>query len=306
MASPSTARPSAAQFSQARLDAAAGRPPPITAIGWTRIGFRAVGIIAILIPLVILHYLWRAVRLSSPWPRLFLGWTGWIAGARADRSGIAVRRDVVFISNHISWIDILVIAGASGSAFVAKAEIRAAPIVGWLSTLNRTVFVSREDRAGVGEQIDRLREALADTWSVTIFPEGTTDDGRSLLPFKSSLLKILEPAPHGVVVQPLLLDYGVIGPDIGWLGFESGKDNALRVLARRGSFRVGIRFLEPFSPAEFGGRKAIAAEARVRIAAALAAVLGRPVDTFVGHDAWSSGAVAHLCETGSASPVAAL
>lgn len=306
MASPSTARPSAAQFSQSRLDAAAGRPPPITLMGGTRIGLRAAGIVAILIPLVVLHYLWRATRLSSPWPRLFLGWTGWIAGARAERLGKPVRRDVVFISNHISWIDILVIAGASGSAFVAKAEIRAAPIVGWLSTLNRTVFVSREDRVGVGEQIDRLREALADTWSVTIFPEGTTDDGRSLLPFKSSLLKILEPAPPGVVVQPLMLDYGNIGPDIGWLGIETGKDNALRVLARRGSFRVGVRFLEPFSPTEFAGRKAIAAEARLRIAAALSTVLGRPAEIFVGHDVWSSGAVANLCETGSASPVAAL
>ena len=158
------ASPSTAPHSQARLDAAAGRPPAITPMGWTRIGFRALGIVAILLPLILLHYLWRALRQSSPWPRLFLGLTGWLAGARAERLGTPVRRDVVFISNHISWIDILVIAGASGSAFVAKAEIRAAPIVGWLSTLNRTVFVSREDRAGVGEQIDRLREALSDTW----------------------------------------------------------------------------------------------------------------------------------------------
>lgn len=301
MASPSTGR-----FSQDRLDAAAGQPPAITPLGWVRIGVRAVGIVAILIPLVVLHYVWRALRQSSPWPRLFLGWTGWIAGARADRIGTHVRRDVVFISNHISWIDILVIAGASGSAFVAKAEIRAAPVVGWLSTLNRTVFVSREDRTGVGEQIDRLREALADTWSVTIFPEGTTDDGRSLLPFKSSLLKILEPPPPGVVVQPLMLDYGTIGPEIAWLGNESGANNALRVLARRGNFRVGVQFLAPFSPSEFAGRKAIAAEARVRIAAALSAVLGHPAETFIGHDAWSSGAVAALHESSSASRVAAL
>lgn len=301
MASPSTGR-----FSQARLDAAAGRPPAISFGGWARIGVRAIGIVTILIPLVILHYLWRALRQSSPWPRLFLGWTGWIAGARAERIGTHVRRDVVYISNHISWIDILVIAGASGSAFVAKAEIRAAPVVGWLSTLNRTVFVSREDRAGVGEQIHRLREALADTWSVTIFPEGTTDDGRSLLPFKSSLLKILEPAPPGVVVQPLMLDYGAIGPEIAWLGNESGANNALRVLARAGSFRVGVQFLKPFSPTEYVGRKAIAAEARVRIAAALSAVLGHPAETFIGHDAWSSGAVANFDETGSASRAAAL
>lgn len=306
MASPSTGPFRYGPFSQARLDAAAGLPPSLGAMGWSRLVLRALAIIAILIPNVILHYIWRAFRRPSPWPRLFLGWTGRIAGARAERIGTHVRRDVVFISNHISWIDILVIAGASGSAFVAKAEIRAAPIVGWLSTLNRTVFVSREDRAGVGDQIDRLREALADTWSVTIFPEGTTDDGQSLLPFKSSLLKILEPAPPGVVVQPLLLDYGAVGPDIGWLGNESGANNALRVLARRGSFRVGVHFLDPLSPTEYVGRKAIAAEARVRIAAALTKVLGRPAETFIGHEAWASGVVAPSHESGSGSPVAAL
>ena len=184
----------------------------------------------------------------SPWPRLFLRATGRIAGARARCTGRPLTRNVVFVSNHVSWIDILVIAGASGSAFVAKAEIRAAPVVGWLSTLNRTVFVAREDRMGVAEQIGRLRDAFAKCWSVTIFPEGTTTDGRSLLPFKGSLLKVLEPAPPGVMVQPLCLDYGDVGPDIGWIGIESGKDNALRVLARRGSFPVTIRFLEPFSP----------------------------------------------------------
>ena len=300
------ASPSNGPFSQARLDAAAGNPPAISAMGWVRIAVRAFGIVGILIPLVIFHYLWRAARISSPWPRYFLGWTGWIAGARAKKSGTNVRRDVVFIANHISWVDILVIAGASGSAFVAKAEIRDAPVVGWLSTLNRTVFVSREDRAGVAEQIERLREALTDTWSVTIFPEGTTDDGCSLLPFKSSLLKILEPAPPGVVVQPLFLDYGAIGPEIGWLGKESGASNALRVLARRGNFRVGVEFLAPFSPNEFPGRKAIAAEARARIATAMARVLGRPVETFVGHDAWASGAVQNSDESGSASPAVAL
>jgi lyso-ornithine lipid O-acyltransferase len=301
MASLSTAPPSVE-----RLAAAAGNPPPISPMGWTRIGVRAAGIVAILLPLIVLHYVWRALRQSSPWPRLFLGWTGWIAGARADVRGKHVRRDVVFISNHVSWIDILVIAGASGSAFVAKAGIRDAPVVGWLSTLNRTVFVDREDRGGVGEQIDRLREALADTWSVTIFPEGTTDDGRSLLPFKSSLLKILEPPPPGVVVQPLVLDYGTIGPDIGWLGDEAGQHNALRVLARPGSFRVGVNFLAPFSPNDFCGRKAIAAEARARIEAALAVIIGRPVETFVGHDAWAKGGVGIFDESGSASIAAAL
>ncbi|PMU98682.1 1-acyl-sn-glycerol-3-phosphate acyltransferase, partial [Pseudomonas sp. GP01-A4] len=116
------------------------------------------------------HYLWRILHISSPWPRFFLAAAARICGARVKVKGAALKRDVFYISNHVSWIDILAIAGASGTAFVAKAEIRDAPVVGWLATLNRTVFVEREDRLGVAEQINRLRDALAETWSVTVFP----------------------------------------------------------------------------------------------------------------------------------------
>ena len=221
---------------------------------------------------------------------MFLGSVARIAGARVTRHGTHIRRDVVYISNHVSWLDILAIAGQTGSAFVAKSEIKSAPVVGWLADLNHTVYVARDDRSGVAEQIDRLRDAIADTWSITIFPEGTTNDGRSLLPFKSSLLKILEPPPTAVVLQPLMLDYGAVGPEISWLGLESGKDNALRLLARRGTFPLGVHFLEAFRPDDFPGRKAIAAEARCRIAAALERVMGATVADFIGHDHWASGA----------------
>ena len=274
-----------ASLSTARIEAAAGNPPRLALAEWVRIGLRIGGLVGLALTCVPLHYLWKAVRASSPWPRLFLGAAGRVSGARVTRSGTPLRRDVVFIANHVRWIDILAIAGSSGSAFVAKAELRAAPVVGWLSTLNRTVFVAREDRMGVAEQIDRLKEAIADAWSVTIFPEGTTTDGRSLLPFKSPLLRVLEPPPPGLMVQPLVLDYGDVGPEIGWIGVERGKDNALRVLARRSSFVVRTVYLDPFDPRDYPGRKAIAAEARARIETALGEILGHPTPAFVGHAA---------------------
>jgi len=153
----------------------------------------------------------------------------------------------------------------------------------------------------VAEQINLLRDALAETWSVTVFPEGTTTDGRSMLPFKSTLLKVLEPPPPGVMVQPVMLDYGLTGPEIAWIGVEGGRNNAMRVLARKGSFRVGISFLEPFSPTDFPGRKSIAAESRARISAALSKVLGRPTPIFVGHDVWAGTAPPAIAlETGLA------
>lgn len=273
-----------------RHAAAAGLSPEIGWSGWTRLWLRVAMMALAALVAVPLHYLWRLLRLSSPWPRLFLGLTARISGARVGVKGVPLKRDVFYIANHVSWIDILAMAGASGTAFVAKAEIRDAPVVGWLSTLNRTVFVEREDRLGVAEQINRLRDALAENWAVTVFPEGTTTDGRSLLPFKTPMLKVLEPPPPGILVQPVLIDYGMTGPDIAWIGEESGRNNAIRLLARPGNFPVVVDFLDPFHPRDFPGRKAIAAESRHRIETALAEVLGGPVPPFAGHEAWAGRA----------------
>ena len=257
-----------------RLAALRGETTALNLAERSRLAARAVALVLALLVFVPLHYLYRIFRYGSPFPMWFLGLAGWIAGARVTRIGTPLRRDVFFISNHVSWIDILILAGASGTAFVAKQELSEVPIIGWLCRLNRTVFVKRENRMGVAEQINDLREALADNWSVTVFPEGTTTDNRSLLPFKTSMLSVLEPPPPGVLVQPVMLDYGPVGEELGWVGEESGVNNARRVLGRKGSFPVRIHFLDPFSPEEHRGRKAIGAKARAEIEAALVAAFG--------------------------------
>ncbi|KQT32482.1 acyl-phosphate glycerol 3-phosphate acyltransferase [Sphingomonas sp. Leaf412] len=216
---------------------------------------------------LILHGSWRLVRAPSPWPRLFLGGVAWLFGARARVVGTPLRRDVVFLANHLSWMDILLLAGASGTAFVAKAELRAVPLIGWLCTLNRTIFVRRGDRMAVAGQVAQLRDALGQAWAVTIFPEGTTGDGATLLPFKASLLAALDPPPPGLRVQPVRIDYGAATRELAWVGDEPGQDHAMRVLRRRGTFRARMTFLDPFDPAGMD-RKAIAAAARARIEAA--------------------------------------
>jgi 1-acyl-sn-glycerol-3-phosphate acyltransferase len=266
----------------ARREAAErGEPSALTAIEWTRFTLRLLGLIALLIIFVPLHYIYRIFKYGSPFPMLFLRYAGRMAGARVQTIGTPLRRDVFFIANHVSWVDILSLAGASGTAFVAKAELNEVPVVSWLCRLNRTVYVKRENRLGVAEQINLLREALADNWAITVFPEGTTTDGQSLLPFKTSMLSVLEPPPPGVMVQPVLLDYGpTVGEDIGWIGTETGINNAKRVLSRKGSFALKMHFLEPFSPEEFRGRKAIGARARAAIEAALLTTLGKPLRVF--------------------------
>ncbi|PCD04152.1 1-acyl-sn-glycerol-3-phosphate acyltransferase [Sphingomonas spermidinifaciens] len=279
MASHSTASRDAAR----RAEAAAGLATRLTMPELVRLWARIALMALLVLSHVPMHYLWRLLRLPSPWPRWFLGRVAWVAGARVEKIGTPLRRDVFYVSNHLSWIDILALGGASGTAFVAKAELASSPLVGWLAGLNRTVYVKRENRLGVAEQINQLRDALADNWAITIFPEGTTTDGRSLLPFKTPMLRVLEPPPPGVMVQPVLLDYGAVGEEIGWIGAEGGVNNARRILARPGSFRLKVHFLEPFFPADFPGRKAIAAESRRRIETALVAALGQPLRPFA-HD----------------------
>lgn len=267
-----------------RVVAARGEKTPISAGGWCRLVLRALVLIVLMIVFVPLHYLYRIFAYGSPFPMLFLRYAARVCGARVTVEGTHLKRDVFYIANHVSWIDILALAGACGTAFVAKAELARAPLVGWLASLNRTVFVKREHRLGVAEQINALKEALADNWSVTVFPEGTTTDGQSLLPFKTSMLSVLEPPPPGVLVQPVLLDYGAVGEWIGWIGEESGVNNAKRLLARKGGFDLRLQFLEPFSPEDFRGRKAISQEARRRIEEALCEALGRPLMPFAHSD----------------------
>ncbi len=269
-ATPETA-PEAARETGPAPDPFARNDPPLTVADWARIVARLAMIIGLLFVLVPPHYLFRAVRITSPFPQFFLGSAARLCGARVRVHGTHLRRDVFYLSNHISWIDILAIGGACGSAFVSKAEIKSAPLVGWLADMNKTLYVEREARHNVAEQINALRDALAETWAITVFPEGTTNDGITLKPFKASLLKVLEPPPPGILVQPIYIDYGAAVAFVTWLGTEHGKDNALRILSQRGSFPVDVHFLEPFDPADFAGRKAISAEAERRIRAMMAA-----------------------------------
>lgn len=263
-----------------RAAAARGDGTPVSVAGWLRISTRALALIVLIIVFVPLHYLFRVVSYGSPFPMLFLRYAARVCGAKVEVTGTHLKRDVFFVANHLSWIDILALAGASGTAFVAKAELAEAPLVGWLAGLNRTVFVKREHRMGVAEQINALKEALVDNWSVTVFPEGTTTDGQSLLPFKTSMLSVLEPPPPGVLVQPVIVDYGPVAEWIGWIGEESGINNAKRVLSRKGTFKVRLHYLEPFSPEDFRGRKAISHESRRRIEEALIEILGKPLRPF--------------------------
>jgi lyso-ornithine lipid O-acyltransferase len=259
---------------------AAGMRLPVGVIGELRIWGRSALLALAMLVLVPLHYLFRLIKYGSPFPMYFLRWATWVIGARVKVHGVPLKRDVFFMPNHASWFDIPVLGGLTGSAFVSRAEIADMWMLGWMARLNRTIFVKREARMNIAEQINDLREAVADTWSVVIFPEGTVTDGHSLLPFKTSMLRVLEPPPPGMLVQPVVIDYGPIGEWQAWLDRETGIGNARRLFARPGTFAVHVHFLDPFDPHDVAGRKAVAAEARRQIEVRLTESLGKPPRPF--------------------------
>ena len=259
---------------------ALGTPLPVGLAGEARIWGRSALLALAMLVVVPLHYLFRLIKYGSPFPMYFLRWATFVIGARVHIHGTPLKRDVFFMPNHVSWFDIPVLGGITGSAFVSRAEIADMPMLGWMARLNRTVFTRRGDKMNIAEQINELRDAVADTWSVIIFPEGTVTDGHSLLPFKTSMISVLEPPPPGMLVQPIVIDYGPVAEWIGWLDQESGINNARRIFARPGTFRVDVYFLDPFDPHDFPGRKKIAARAREAIEARLTESLGKPLRPF--------------------------
>ncbi len=219
-----------------------------------------------------LHYAWKLVGRRSPWPRAFLGFAARRCGLRLTIDGTPVAGAVLFAANHESWLDILAIGGATGASFVAKDEVRRAPGLGWLAGLNATLYVVRAARHEVRGQADQIRDALAEGGKVALFPEGTVDATRDVLPFRASLFASLYPPLPAVVVQPVALDYGDATAAVAWLDDESTADNVRRILSRRGTIPVTLSFLAPIDPATAADRKALAATAREEIVAALAFV----------------------------------
>lgn len=228
---------------------------------------RLAGLALLFLACLPLHLVARALG-RSPWPRRFLKGAAWICGADVRCQGAPATRGTLLVANHVSWLDIPVLAGATGCAFVSKAELRDHPFLRWIADQNRTIYVDRAERRAIHGQAALLTEGLKRDQPLALFPEGTVGDGGRLLPFKPSLLSAVAPPPEGVVIRPAAIDYGAVATRIGWGTGEPGKANFLRVLGRKGRFPVVVRLLGALPPDP--DRKLLARAAHDAIAAALA------------------------------------
>ena len=94
----------------------------------------------------------------------------------------------LLVSNHLSYLDILVLGAITPAAFVAKHDVRSWPVLGWFARLAGTVFVRREKRTHAARAITEIKQTLDNGALVVLFPEGTSSGGKTVLPFKSALL----------------------------------------------------------------------------------------------------------------------
>jgi 1-acyl-sn-glycerol-3-phosphate acyltransferase len=221
------------------------------------------------------HLLSKLVLGKSGWPPRFLRHAGLIAGVRPRLEGSPLEAHTFVVANHTSWLDILILGGWTGTAFVSKAELEHTSLLGWIADQNRTLYIDRAARRDSHIQVKRITEALEHHQPLTVFPEGTTGSGRHLLKFRSTLLEAVAPAPPNVKVRPVAIDFGEHADVVGWHSGEPGLANFKRVLGHRGRMAVTVRLLDPLQPSD--DRKILAKGAHHAIAAALSSLAARDV-----------------------------
>jgi len=224
------------------------------------------GLVGLFLACLLPHLFAKLAGGRSPWPTRFLAAAARICGAEVRLKGDPVRPHSLLVANHLSWLDILVLGGATGCAFVSKDSLGHG-LLHWLADQNRTLYVKREHRKGARNQAVEIARALEGDMPIALFPEGTTGPGDALLPFRSTLLEAASYADKEVAIRPVALDYGVARTEVGWW-HEPGMDNVLRILGRRGTLPVTVRLLDPLPHSD---RKTLAANIRTAIEAALAA-----------------------------------
>jgi 1-acyl-sn-glycerol-3-phosphate acyltransferase len=138
----------------------------------------------------------------SEWSRRFLA----ILNVKVSAQGhVEQRGPMLVVINHVSWLDILVMLSAQGVCFVSKSEIKHWPLIGWLATNVGTLYIERTSRRDAMRVVHQVAEKLRSGGMVGVFPEGTTTDGASVLPFHGNLLQAA--ISVGCPVQPVALRF---------------------------------------------------------------------------------------------------
>ena len=208
-----------------------------------------------------------------------LGFTVEVHGERSHRV------PTLFVSNHVSYIDITVLGSLIRGSFIAKAEVGDWPLFGLLAKLQRTVFIERRATKAAAQRVDLTRRLEAGD-DLILFPEGTSDDGNTVLPFKSALFAVAETTVNGapLTVQPVSIAYVALDgtplgrafrPRYAWYGDMSLLPHLWEMLGW-GVVTVSVTFHDTVDASAFASRKTLALHCHRVVAGGVeAAISGR-------------------------------
>jgi 1-acyl-sn-glycerol-3-phosphate acyltransferase len=212
-------------------------------------------------------------RFTRRWSRRLLG----ICGVTVEQGqGAPALAHALIVANHVSWLDIFVINSLHPCRFVAKAEIRRWPVLGWLVACAGTVFIARGSRRDLRHIFKGLVEVLRLGERVAFFPEGTTSRQGTVLPFHANLFEAAIDA--NVPVQPYAIEYmdadGAHPASVDYVGDTSFAETTLAILSG-GPVRARLTCLAPIIAAG-AHRRELAHAAHDAVAGALQARVGMP------------------------------
>jgi 1-acyl-sn-glycerol-3-phosphate acyltransferase len=244
---------------------------------------RAYGIVAMFLIVTLSTIPYQSLALRFGWksrktfPQRYHRLMARLFGIRIKILGTPVTdQGVLIVGNHTSWLDIIIFSTIGRVSFVAKSEVATWPLFSTLARLQETVFVDRTRRSATGESRDQIRERLLAGDTLVLFPEGTSNDGNAVLPFKSALMGAVEArvddgkgGQRAVLVQPVSTAY------VGLHGMPMGRENRplyawygdmelvphLWEALQTGPIDVIVEFHKPMNVDELGGRKQLAAKA---------------------------------------------
>lgn len=228
--------------------------------------------------IVLVVFPWAPLRVRRPiierWSRLLLAFSGVLLVPRTA-AGARPLHDLepgrMLVGNHVSWLDIFAVDALAASSFVAKAEIARWPLLGTLVARCDTLFIERGKRHAVHRMIERVAARLREGGRVAIFAEGTTSDGRRLLPFHANLMQAALEANAPVV--PFGVRYLDAGGDhasaVEFTGDTTFVASLWRVTGATG-VRCELHVLPEIPPDHAGTRHALAERVRMELSRCLA------------------------------------
>jgi lyso-ornithine lipid O-acyltransferase len=205
----------------------------------------------------------RRLHARAAWLHKWCRFACRILGIRLRTHG-SMPSSGLLVSNHLSYLDIIVLSSIRPCVFVAKRDVARWPLIGWLAHAAGTIFVDRERRLSSRKVVNGIRDAIAGGLVVVLFPEGTSSDGLTVLPFKSALLEsaVQLGSPIAVASIEYALDYGSVAEEVCYWRDMTLVPHLLNLL-----FKSEIRANYSFSLAKIraGNRKEIARELRDEI-----------------------------------------